>query len=92
VTAHDLIVDIFSRVQGGVPSNMRRITGRQLNLLRTLIGEDKESRAAESGGPGVTIWTPPGRDKYVITEDLRGKHHSLTRLANIGNSGTGMLF
>lgn len=92
MTARGLIIDIFSRVQDGVPSNTRRITGAQLHLLRTLISEDQERGAVEFGGTGVTIWKPSGREQYVITEDLRGKRHTLARVPNIGAAGTGMLF
>jgi hypothetical protein len=91
MTAHDLITDIFSRVQSG-PSNMRRITRPQLNLLCRLIGEDKDAGAVQHGLGDSLVWAPGGRNKYVITEDLRGNRHTLTRLANIVPSGAGMLF
>jgi hypothetical protein len=92
VTAHQLITDIFSRVQDGVPNSVRRITRPQLDLLRTLIAEDKDRRAVHSGGPGVTVWSPTGRDKYVITEDFRGKRHALERFAKTVPTGMGLLF
>jgi hypothetical protein len=92
MTAHDLIADIFSRHQDGVPGNMRRITRPQMDLLFRLIGEDEDGGAVQSAGPGVTVWMPMGRNKYVVTEDLRGKRHTLTRMSNIVPCGTGMLF
>jgi hypothetical protein len=90
MTAHDLITDIFSRVQGG-PGNVRYITVRQLNEVRRLISIDKDRAAVRAEAPGVTVWTPTGGEKYVITEDLRGKRHTLTR-STIETSGSGMLF
>jgi len=91
MTAHDLIVDIFARVQGGA-GNVRRITRPQLDLLLALIAENEEGGAVASGGPGVTVWTPSGRDKYIITEDARGARHTLTRLSNLTPTAMGTLF
>jgi hypothetical protein len=91
MTAHDLITDIFSRVQGG-PGNVRCITVRQLNEVRRLIGIDKDRAAVRAEAPGVTVWTPTGGEKYVITEDLRGKHHTLARTSRTSSSNAGMLF
>jgi hypothetical protein len=71
---------------------MRRITPDQLKYLRNLIGADPEGGAITRGAPGSLIWMPMGRHKYVITEDLAGKKHTLTRLSNITASETGMLF
>lgn len=90
--AHDLIASIFARVQDGVPGNVRRITRAQLGYLRNLIDQDEEGGAVQSGGPGVTVWKPSGRNKYILTEDLRGERHTLTRVANIAPSSSGLLF
>jgi hypothetical protein len=96
MTAHDLITDIFSRHQDGVPGHMRRITRPQLDFLLGLIGEDEEGGAVENvpadAGFRATAWKPSGRNKYIVTEDLRGKRHTLTRLSNLVASGTGCLF
>lgn len=92
MTAHDLIADIFGRPQRGAPGNMRRITRAQLDYLRDLIGADPECAAVERGAPGSLIWMLHGRDKYVLTEDLAGNQHTLTRLSNISASNSGMLF
>ena len=95
MTAYDLIADIFARAgpwNAALPANARSITGAQLDLLRRLIAQDEEGGAVESGGPGVTIWKPSGRDKYVITEYLGRRFHRLERLSNLVPSGMGMLF
>lgn len=95
MTAHDLIADIFRRNgpwNNGMPANVRCITGAQLDLLCRLIGQDKDAGAVEAGGPGETIWKPMGGDKYVITEDPRGKRHTLARLASTVPVGMGSLF
>ncbi len=101
MTAYDLIADIFRRNgpwNNGLPANVRSITGAQLDLLRRLIGQDKDAGAVESGGPGETIWTPATGDKYVIAEDLRGdrrgcsKRHTIERLPSTVPVGMGSLF
>jgi hypothetical protein len=92
MTAHDLIADIFSRTQGGVEGNMRRITRAQLDLLVELIGEDEDGGAVQRGMGGSFVWMPAGRQKYIITEDARGGRHTLMRLANIRASASGSLF
>lgn len=92
MTAYDLIASIFGRVQRGMPGNARVISRGQLNLLRALIGEDEEGGAMKSDGPGRSIWAPSGRNKYVITEDLRGDRHVLERHSNLLPSGMGSLF
>ncbi len=92
MTAHDLIASIFGRVQDGMPGNMRRITRAQLDFLVRLIGEDQEGGAMQASGPGVSAWTPSGRNKYIIREDLRGNRHVLERMANIVPTGVGLLF
>jgi hypothetical protein len=91
MTAFDLIDSIFSRPQHG-PGNARRITRDQLNYLRDLIGQDPESGKVRNGAPGSLVWTPSGRHKYVVTEDLAGAKHTLTKLSNIEASGMGNLF
>lgn len=92
MTAHDLIASIFSRVQGNMPGNKRGISCAQLDFLRRLIGEDEDGGAMQPDGPGRSIWMPAGRHKYVITEDLRGKRHTLERLSNLTPAGSGRLF
>jgi len=96
MTAYELIRDIFSRYQAGVPGNARCITRPQLELLRKLIAEDPEGRAVESSpaepGYSATVWLPAGRNKYILTEDLQGKRHRLTRLANVVRTDMGRLF
>ncbi len=92
MTACALIADIFSRVQPGVASNIRRITPRQLAYLRLLIDADPQAAAVTRGAPGSLVWTPAGHDKYILTEDLRGTKHTLTRLSNAAVEGNGSLF
>jgi hypothetical protein len=94
-TAHDLIADFFARTgpwNRDLPGNVRSLTRAQLDLLLRLIGEDEEGGAASSGGPGVTVWKPSGRNKYIIREDLRGRRHTVEQLASLAASGTGLLF
>jgi hypothetical protein len=92
MTAHDLIDSIFRRHQDGIAGNMRRITRPQLDFLLRLIGEDEEGGAVASDGPGVLVWMPSGRHKYVITEDPRGDRHTLDRRSNLIATPSGMLF
>jgi len=91
MTAFELIDSIFWRAQPGTPGNLRRITREQLNYLRDLIDKAGPSEAIKRGAPGSLIWTPAGRHKYVVTEDLTGNRHTLTRLANVA-SESGTLF
>jgi hypothetical protein len=79
-TAHDLIASIFSRPQQGVAGNMRRITRRQMLFLKDLIGQDEEGGALRPGSLNSLVWMPRGRMKYVITEDVSGEKHTLTKL------------
>jgi hypothetical protein len=90
--AHDLIDSIFSRPQTGVAGNVRVITRAQLDFLTGLIGEDEEGGAVQRGLNGSFVWMPSGRHKYVITVDLRGNRHTLTRLSNIAAAASGSLF
>ncbi len=93
MTAYELIDSIFARVQPRMPGNERRITRRQLDWLRDLIGADSEGGAVRSGGPGSLVWMPSGRTKYVITEDpTGGEKHTLAKLMNLTASGEGRLF
>lgn len=92
MTAHHLIEDIFRRVQPGVPGHQRRLSRAQLAYLRDLIDRDEEGGALRGDGPGVTIWLPSGRWKYVLAEDLHGERHTLTRLGNLAPSDAGRLF
>jgi hypothetical protein len=92
MTAHDLIASIFARAQGGMPGNERRITPAQLKYLRDLIGQDEEGGALASVGPGVSVWMPAGKSKFVLCEDLRGDRHVLRRMAKMVPTGMGTLF
>jgi hypothetical protein len=91
MTAHELIDSIFARAQDG-PLNERRITRDQLTYLKDLIGADPEGAAFGPQGPGVWVWAPSGRKKYIITEDLNGKRHKIARLANLISTDAGRLF
>ncbi len=84
MTALELIDSIFRRpeLRPYIPSNVRRITLRQLGYLRALIEAEGPDEAIRRGAPGSLIWMPKG-EKYVLTEDLRGNKHTLTRLRNI---------
>jgi hypothetical protein len=93
MTALELINDIFRRPQRGVDANMRRITPDQLTYVRVLIERDVERNAVTRGAPGSLIWMPTkDRYKYVVAEDLVGKKHTLTRIANLETSECGRLF
>jgi hypothetical protein len=88
MTAVDLIESIFSRAQGGMPGNQRRITADQLAYLRKLIDQDPEARSARCSAPGALTWTPAGFHQYILADDDHGR--TLTRLSNI--AWPGMLF
>lgn len=92
MTAFDLIDSIFSRAQREAAGNVRRITRDQLKYLRDLIDADPEGGAVRNGAPGSLVWMPRGARKYVLTEDLNGNKHTLTRLSSIATSETGRLF
>jgi hypothetical protein len=93
MTAFGLIESIFSRPPWrGEPGNQRRITRDQLVYLRDLIDADPQAGAVKRGAPGSLVWTPAGSHKFVLSEDLAGDKHTLTRLSNITAGGTGMLF
>ena len=92
MTANDLIESIFKRVQHGRPTHIRVITSDQLKYLRDLIGQDRESGAVRSEGPNVTVWAPQGQYKYIITEVVNGKGHTLARRSNVDEEETGSLF
>lgn len=92
MTALEFIAQLFDRPGYGAASNMRRLTAPQLELLVELIGQDKEAAAVQRGMNGSLVWTPAGRDKYVVTRDPSEKKHTLTRLANLDASGCGRLF
>lgn len=92
MTAHELIAQWFSRSQAGVVSNMRFITSAQLDLLRQLVGEDEEGAALQRGLGRSFVWTPSGRNKYVVTEGPGGKRNTIVKLANIVPSAAGSLF
>lgn len=90
MTAYGLIADIFSRNQEGVAGNVRRITERQLAKLRELIYEDPEAGAVRNGVGRSIVWTPAGRYKYVLTDDVHWR--TLSRLPIFEASETGSLF
>ena len=92
MTAFDLIDSIFSRVQGGMPSNVRRVTAQQFAYLRDLIDRDPEGGAVHKGMNGSIIWMPSGRTKYVLTEDPAGSRSTIAKLQNITASDCGRLF
>ncbi len=91
--ALDLIASIFARPGwGSVAPNVRRITPEQLKYLQDLIAADPEATAVRKGAPGSLVWAPAGNHKYVITEDLNGTRHTLTKLSSLDAEGTGSLF
>lgn len=93
MTAFDLIESIFSRpAWRGQPGEMRRVTREQFVYLRGLIERDPERGALRKGAPGSMVWTPAGLYEYVLTEDLAGDRHTLTRMSAVDLSGAGMLF
>jgi len=93
MTPFDLIDSIFSRAPWrGMSGNQRHITRDQLVYLRDLIDADPEAAKVKRGAPGSLVWMPSGRHKYILTEDLIGEKHTLTRLSNIAASGMGSLF
>jgi hypothetical protein len=93
MTAFDLIYSIFSKPGWrGVAPNVRIMTPDQLGLLEKLINEDPERGKMHAGAPGSFVWMPAGKHKYVVTRDLHGTRHMLTRLSNIETSLIGSLF
>jgi hypothetical protein len=91
MTAAELIADIFSRPQERMPETMRRITGDQLRYLRGLIALESPSRI-QYGRGRILTWTSRDNQKWLLTEDMFGKKHSLTRLANLEGEGQASLF
>ncbi|MGB7986544.1 MAG: hypothetical protein WCF54_15355, partial [Terracidiphilus sp.] len=57
-----------------------------------LIDSDAEAAAVTRGAPGSLVWMPSGRYKYVLTEDLTGEKHTLSRLKSLTATGAGNLF
>jgi hypothetical protein len=92
MTAHELIASIYARPQEQRPSNERGISHRTLVYLKDLIAADEEGAAFVNSGPGVWIWSPSGRTKYVLKEDLQGNRHTIARLMNLVASDMGRLF
>jgi hypothetical protein len=91
VSALGFVEEIFSRYQGG-PGNVRRVTLRQLLKIEELINEGSDAGAVTRGAPGSFLWKPDGRWKYVVTRDLVGNKHTLTRFAKIMADGMPTLF
>jgi hypothetical protein len=91
-TAHELIESIFSRVQSGVPGNVRYISTDQLKYLLDLIGKDEEGAALYKGNGGRLLWMPSGRHKYEIEGDMHSSRRKITRMMNIQPSSAGLLF
>lgn len=93
MTPFGLIDSIFSRpAWGGVANNVRRISPEQLVYLRDLIDADPERGAVKRGAAGSLTWSPGGRHEYLITEDLVGTRHTLTRISHIEAAEMGSLF
>jgi len=92
MTAFDLIDSIFSRVQAGMPGNVRRVTNDQVRFLFDLIGSDPEGGHVKHGVGRSLVWAPSGRNKYVLTDDVAGGKHTLTRLSNLVATESGRLF
>lgn len=90
--AHDLIDQIFSRPSQRISPDLCRITGEQREYLWALIQKDPEHDKVRPGGQGSLVWAPAGRYKYVLTEDLVGKKHTLARLSNIATPASASLF
>lgn len=91
MTAHEFIEQLFERPQTNVSSNMRYITGPQMDLLRTLIGKDEEGAPLSPGMNGGFIWMPRGGVKYVVSQNPDGTRRSLMKLKS-APSGAGRLF
>lgn len=87
-----LIDDIFRRPQRGNENNVRRVSPAQLKYLRDLIESEGPRAAIRQGAPGSLIWMPSGPSKYILTEDLSGNRHTLTRLLNLETGDAGSLF
>ena len=93
MTAHELLADIFCRVQGG-PGNLRAITKAQFDWLRDLIGSDKEGGALKPGMNGGFSWAPSGRWKYTFAVKIVGDkvRYSVVRSGTLTPTGAGTLF
>jgi hypothetical protein len=71
---------------------MRRITPAQLAYVRSLILGEEIPAEVRSGTDGSLVWTPPGRDKFIVTEDRIRQKHTITKLSNLVESKSGSLF
>jgi hypothetical protein len=91
MTADYLVTEIFSRPQGGIASNIRRLTIGQFVALRALMLKEDKGDVRHGDGSSL-VWTPKGGAKYVLTEDGVRAKYTLTRLSAIEQSGSGMLF
>lgn len=92
MTAHGFIEQLFERPQSNVASNMRYITGPQLELLERLIGQDPEIGARQNGMHGGFVWAPSGRWKYVVSQNPDGTRRAIMRLNAGRPTGAGSLF
>jgi len=94
MNAFDLITDIFARPQADTEANVRRLTPAQLTYLRDLIEAEGPTEAIEYRRNGL-VWSPAGRHKYILAEDLSARRravHTVTRLSNLTPTGAGRLF
>jgi hypothetical protein len=99
MTAAYLISEIFSRVQRGLPSNLRRLSQRQFDSLLVMISvEDSKGvsqgkpSAVRQGDHGGLVWCPRGDYQYVISEGANGAKRTIVRLVCVGAGGSGSLF
>lgn len=92
MTAAYLVGEIFSRPQQGIASDVRRLTGRQFVVLRELMLKEESKGTVRAGLGGSLVWAPPGRVKYVLTEDRNQWKYTLTRMTTAAPAESGRLF
>ncbi len=90
--ARELVESILRRPQAGVADNMRFITREQMVYVLDLIAKDEEAAALRRGAGNSFVWSPSGRDRYVVTEDFRPDRHTLTKVKSLVPEGVGSLF